>query len=156
MSNEYMGIHYTISHYFCICLKFPKIKHFPECLMQKVQTSGSSSSLPKSPILPDDILGCFSPCFPQYLLGYSRLMPAEHHTASAPAVGIWTKISSWPQMASQFPQSGPVSIFFPSTWFLDMAAIKPTEIVWLAPSGAGISHSDAVSHLSTLLPRAPK
>lgn len=73
---------------------------------------GSSSSLPKSPILPDDILGCFSPCFPQCLLGYSMLMPAERHTASAPAVGIWTKISSWPQMASQFPQSDPVSIFF--------------------------------------------
>lgn len=56
--------------------------------MQKVQASVSSSSSPKSPVLPNNILVSSPPCFAQYLLGYSRPMPAEHHIASAPAVGI--------------------------------------------------------------------
>lgn len=103
------------------------------CIMQKVEASVSSSSSAKSSILLKDILCSFSPCFAQILLGFQTPWEWSSTTLPPPAAGRWTKISSWPQMASQLPQSDPVSIFFPGTWFLDVAAIKATGIVWLAP-----------------------
>lgn len=103
------------------------------CKMQRVEASVSSSSSAKSPILLKDILCSFSPCFAQILLRFQT--PWEWSSTTLPPLvaGRRTKIPSWPQMASQLPQSDPVSIFFPGTWFLDVAAIKATGIVWLAP-----------------------
>lgn len=102
--------------------------------MQKVQASVSSSSLPKPPILLSDILGSFSACFPRYFLVYSQLHasrepphclnPRSWHFDKNPFLtpdGI-TASSAWS-----------CQHIFSGTWFLDVAAIKPTEIVWLAP-----------------------
>lgn len=86
------------------------------------------------PILPSGILGSFLLASPVTSGVIPASVPAEHPAASSPTVGIWTSISSWPQMASQLPQSDPVSMFFPGTWFLDVATKKnPTEISWLLP-----------------------
>lgn len=84
-------------------------------------------------------------------------VPAEHHSTSAPAVGTQTKISSWPQMASQLPQSNAVSMFFSRHLIPGCGSNKAHP--WDSLAGAcwaGSSHSDAVSHLSLQSPSITK
>ena len=136
-SQEWRNGYLEIQYHSLLSCMFEHLQNKTLSKMSDAECSSLSAVLivpAKPPILPRGILGSFLLASPVTSGVIPASVPTEHPAASSPTVGIWTNISSWPQMASQLPQSDPVSIFFPGTWFLDVATKKnPTEMSWLLP-----------------------
>lgn len=153
--RRYMGIHYPLLLYFSVCLNISKTKHFLKCPVQKVQAS-YPPHLHQSPQFPPTAFWAAFSLLPQHLLGYFSLQASR-----APhCLGLHSwRLDKYLFLTPDGITASPVwscQHIFSRHLIPGCGNNKAHWGVWLVPPGAGISHSNSVSHLSTLLPRAPK